>query len=167
MKALKRLPLLIMLAITIAASAQIKIPETKVSFSFPNGGWKYLETNKINNNTVVYLYSYSKENVVDNGDTVIPFMRIYVRKNFQGSVFDLAYQRFTTQPFESLGEYPFLDGLGYQGIYADDGDNKEYQFRMVYIKDRTTAIEIRLETSRGTYDKFDKEFMSILNTVKK
>ncbi|MBP5327322.1 MAG: hypothetical protein J6Y98_05360 [Bacteroidales bacterium] len=167
MKAIKNLAIIVMLAACTMASAQIKIPETKVSFAFPNGGWKYLETSKINDNTNVYLYSYSKDYVVDNaGDTVIPFMRIYVRKNYTGTVFDMAYSRFMVQGFQALQEYPFLDGLGYLGAYTNDGDGKDYEFRMVYIKDRNIMLEIRLETTLDRFDDFDKEFQSILESIK-
>ncbi len=167
MKTKKILTTIIMLAAVMMASAQIRIPETKVSFSFPNGGWKYLETSKINDNTNVYLYSYSKDYVVDNaGDTVIPFMRIYVRKNYTGTVYDMAYSRFMAQGFQALQEYPFLDGIGYLGAYTNDGDGKDYEFKMVYIKDRNIMLEIRLETTLDLYDNFDKEFQAILETIK-
>lgn len=165
---MKKILIIALLAIAAAASAQvIKIPETKLSFSFPDGGWKYLNTNKVNDNVTVYLYSYSKDEVVDGtGDTIIPFMRIYVHKNYSGTVFDMAFMRFNSQPFQSLEEYPFLDGLGYWGGYINDEDGKDYFFQMVYLKDHNTAIEIRLETTRDTYDNFEKEFKAILNTVK-
>ena len=168
MKILKSIILIVLLAGAGIASAQvIKIPETKASFSFPNGGWKYLETNKVNSNVTVYLYSYSKSIVVDNGgDTIIPFMRIYVRKNYKGTVYDLAFSRFGSQPFQAFDEYPFLDGLGYYGGYIDEKEHKDYFFRMVYLKDGNTGLEIRLETTRDTYDDFDEEFKAILNTFK-
>lgn len=163
---------LIILAILISAAlngfAQIKIPDTRVSFNFPNQGWKYLETTKVNNDAVVYLYSYSGSYVIDSvGDTIIPFMRIYVRKNYSGTVYDMAYSRFMSQPFQSLDEYIYNDGsIGYLGAYTNDEDNKDYEFRMVYMKDRNNCIEIRLETSRDNYDDFDEEFLLILKSVK-
>ena len=151
----------------VAVNAQtIKIPNTNVSFQFPTGGWKYLQTTKVNENATVYLYSWSSTYVVDStGDTVIPFMRIYVRKNYSGTVFDMAYERFGTQPFQSLDEYPFRDGLGYWGAYANEEDGKDYLFRMVYLKDRSNMLEIRLETTRDNYDEFDDKFQEILKTV--
>lgn len=168
MKSLRQILFIAMLvAVTLASAQAIKIPETGASFSFPNGGWKYLSTNKVDNNVTVYLYSYSKETVYDNkGDVVIPFMRIYVRKNYSGTVFDLAYLRYNNQPFQAIEEYPFKNGLGYWGGYTSNEDGKDYFFQMVYFKDRNTAIEIRLETSRDSYDKFEKEFKAILNTIK-
>lgn len=168
MKYIKTLLFIAAIAASTLLSAQsIKIPETTVSFSFPNSGWKYLQTNKVNNNVTVYLYSYSKTFVVDSrGDTVIPFMRIYVHKNYSGSVYDMAMKRYNTQPFQSLDEYPFKGGLGYWGAYTSDDDGKDYLFRMVYLKEHSNAIEIRLETTRDNYDAFDKEFKAILNTIK-
>ena len=122
MKIIKSLLLSFMLVLTMAASAQIKIPNTRVSFEFPNNGWKYLQTTNVDNNTTVYLYSYAGDYVIDDtGDTVLPFMRIYVRQNYDGSVYDLAYNRFMTQPFQSLDEYVNPDGsFGYWGAYTGD-----------------------------------------------
>lgn len=154
-------------AVSLASAQTIKLPDTKLSFSFPNGGWKYLDTKKVNNNVSVYLYSYSKEYVVDSkGDTTIPFMRIYIQKNYNGTVYDMAFKRYNSQPFQSLDEYPFKDGLGYWGAYTNDEDGKDYLFRMVYIKEGNNLIEIRLETTRDNYNAFDNEFKAILNTIK-
>lgn len=168
MRLIKSIILVALLCAFSYASAQaIKIPDTKISFSFPKGGWKYLSTKKVNNNITVYLYSYAKQYVVDSkGDTTIPFMRIYVHKNYKGTVYDMAMDRYTHQPFQSLDEYPFKDGLGYWGAYTSREDGKDYLFRMVYLKEGSTGIEIRLETTRDNYDDFEAEFKSILNTIK-
>lgn len=168
MKHIRSIILVLMLTAFSLVSAQaIKIPDTRLSFSFPNGGWKYLETKKVNNDITVYLYSYSKKVVVDKkGETVIPFMRIYVHKNYSGNIYDLAFKRYSAQPFQSLDEYAFKDGIGYWGAYTDDKDGKDYLFQMVYFKDRTTAFEIRLEVCRDNYDDFEKDFKAILNTIK-
>jgi len=168
MKHLKTALFLLALAAFSSLSAQIRIPDTKVSFDFPNGGWKYLQTSKINESTNVYLYSFSSKYIVDAaGDTVIPFMRIYVRKNFSGTVYDLAYSRFMTQPFQSLDEFNYPNGsFGYLGAYSNEEDGKDYEFRMIYLKDGNTALEIRLETTLDTYDQFEQEFLDILNTIK-
>ena len=168
MKTRKHLLLLAMLAIVSIASAQIKIPNTRLSFDFPNNGWKYLQTTNVDNNTTVYLYSYAGDYVVDNaGDTVLPFMRIYVRQNYDGSVYDLAYSRFITQPFQSLDEYVNEDGsFGYWGAYTNEEDGKDYEFLMLYTKDKNTIFEIRLETTRYNYEQFEDEFKKIMSTVK-
>ncbi len=157
-----------MLAFTAVAIAQIKIPNTRISFSFPEKGWKYLETNTVDKNTTVYLYSYSGRYVVDNtGDTVLPFMRIYVRQNYDGSVYDMAYSRYNSQPFQSLDEFVNNDGsFGYLGAYTNNNDGKDYEFRMLYIKDKNTIVEIRLETTLYNYDEFDQTFKAILKSVK-
>ena len=160
MRKKRHLVLLLMLAMTFVASAQIKIPETNVSFNFPSKGWKYLQTNKLSDNTVIYLYSYAADYVIDNaGDTIIPFMRIYVRKNYDGTVYDLAYSRFMVQPFQSLDEIPHADGsLEYLGAYTNEDDGKDYEFRMLYIKDRNMVLEIRLEC---TVDNFEEIIKSV------
>lgn len=168
MKIKKILLLSIVLTLASLASAQIKIPGTHVSFSFPNDEWKYLQTTTVDKNTTVYLYSFAGHYVIDNtGDTTLPFMRIYVRKHFDGDLYQMAYQRFLTQPFESLDEYSYEDGsIGYLGAYTNEKDRKDYEFRMVYMKERNTVIEIRLETTRDNYDEFDETFLSILNSIK-
>lgn len=165
----KYLVLGLFLLIAAAASAQIKIPDTKISFKFPDDGWKFLETTNVDKNTTIHLFCYSGRYVIDNvGDTTLPYMRIYVRKNYDGSVYDLAYQRFLTQPFQSLDEYMYDDGsFGYLGAYTSEDDDKDYEFRMIYVKDRTTIVEIRLETTRDNYEEFDSDFTAILNSIKK
>lgn len=165
----KRLMTLVaLLAFASLATAQIKIPETNVQFDFPKGGWKYLQTNKLSDNTVIYLYSYSAEYVVDNsGDTIIPFMRIYVRKNYDGTVYDLAYSRFMVQPFQSLDEKMHKNGiLEYLGAYTNEDDGKDYEFKMVYVKDRSNILEIRLESTVDTFEDFDEDFTGIINSIK-
>ena len=169
MKTLKAIALFLLLGATLTANAQLTIPNTRVSFSFPSGGWKYLQTNKVDNDVTVYLYSYAKDYVIDSvGDTVIPFMKIYVRRNFDGTVYDLALNRYTSQPFEPLDNYELKDGsLGYLGAYTNSDDGKDYVFRMLYLKDGKTAIEIRLECTLDNYEDFEGEFLSILHTIKK
>lgn len=168
MKTKNFLTLIALLLLVSIASAQIKIPETNVSFDFPNGGWKYLQTNKLSNDTVIYLYSYSADYVVDNsGDTIIPFMRIYVRKNYDGTVYDLAYSRFMVQPFQSLDEKLHKNGiLEYLGAYTNEDDGKDYEFRMIYVKDRTNILEIRLECTVDTFEDFEKDFGDIIASIK-
>lgn len=162
---------LVFLLAGLLASAQISLPGTNLSFDFPSNGWKYLQTTNVDKNVTVYLYSYKASNVVDSvGDTVIPFMRIYVRKNYTGSVYDLAYSRFMTQPFQALDEYseglPAPGGLGYVGAYNDNSDGKDYMFRMIYFKDKNTIFEIRMETTLDTYPAMEEEFLSVLQTIK-
>ncbi len=157
-----------LLGLASMAAAQIKIPETNVSFAFPTNSWKYLQTNKLSDNTVIYLYSYSADYVIDSqGDTTLPFMRIYVRKNYDGTVYDLAYSRFMVQPFQSLDEIPHPNGaLEYLGAYTDEEDGKDYEFRMLYIKDRSNILEIRLECTVDNFEDFENEFSEIIKSVK-
>lgn len=150
--------------------AQIHIPDTRVSFQFPNGGWKYLETQQLDNNTVIYLYSYCAKVITDSkGDTILPFLRIYVKQNYTSSIYNLIFSRSTTQPFQTLDEYmtglPAAEGMGYVGAYESYSDNKDYKFRMIYFKDKNTAFEFRTETTFDTYDAFDKEFNDIMQTI--
>lgn len=168
MKIQKALILTLLLTLSCMVSAQIKIPGTSYSFSFPNNDWRYLETTTVDKNTNVYLYCYSGHYVVSStGDTTLPFMRIYVRKHFNGSIYDMIYQRSLTQPFQSLDEYTYDDGsMGYLGAYTSPNDKKDYEFRMVYLKEKNTMIEIRLETLLDTYDEFDEMFLTILNSIK-
>jgi hypothetical protein len=168
MKNRKTFILILLLSIATVAGAQIKIPETNVSFNFPSKGWKYLQTSKPSNNSVIYLYSYSGDYVIDSqGDTIIPFLRIYVRKNYDGTVYDLAYSRFMVQPFQSLDEKLHSNGiLEYLGAYTNEDDGKDYEFKMAYVKDRNTMLEIRLECTVDNFDDFDKDFTDIINSIK-
>lgn len=149
---------------------QVRIVGTNVSFTFPSK-WKYLNTTKVDANTNVYLYCYKQQTVCHKGDTALPFLRIYVRKNFTGSVFDLAFQRYSKQPYQSMTDYvkglglPKAGGLGYVGAYTNTKDKKDYQFKMVYFKEKNTIVEFRLETTRATFKQMEKEFDSILGSL--
>lgn len=163
--------LLVFCAFSFWGMAQITVPGTKVTFDFPQKGWKFLQTTNVDKNTNVYLYSYSAKNVVDAaGDTIIPFMRIYVKKNYDESVYDLAYSRWMKQPFEAIEEFseglPTEKGVGYVGAYKDLNDQKNYMFRMIYFKDRDNILEVRLESTLDTYEDMEPEFISILSTFK-
>ena len=106
--------------------------------------------------------------MIDNtGDTILPFIRVYLKSNYPGSVYDLAYSRFLKQPFQSLDEHIFENGaLEYLGAYSNENDGKDYEFRMLYFKEGNNMAEIRLETTVDTFDNFDKTFIDIINSVK-
>jgi len=151
------------------AAQQIRIPSTRVTVDLPAGEWNYLKTLNLDKNITVYLYIYTDSVVIDaSGDTILPFLRIYVQRNYRGSAYDLAYDRFLKQPFQSMNEYTDglpVGGIGYVGAYRSNDDSKEYQFRMIYLKDKENGIEIRMETTGDTYARFDKMFNDILQTV--
>lgn len=164
----KILGLVVLFLLSFSVMAQNKIPGTKVTFDFPRGGWKYLQTIKVDENTNVYLYSYSHKLLVDEeGDTILPNMRIYVRKNYTKDVFDLVMERYMMNPYQSLEEYTDnlpAPGIGYKGIYQS-GDNKYYKFDMIYFKEKNVAFEFRLETTNDTYEQVEDDFVQILNTI--
>lgn len=153
------------------AQAQVSIPGTKVKFTFPSK-WKYLNTEKVDANTQRYLYYYTDKVVASKGDTTLPFLRIIVRKNFTAPVFDFVFDRYSKEPYQSLSDYteglglPKTGGMGYVGAYTNVQDKKDYQFRMVYFKVQNTVVEFRLETTRATYKMMEKEFISILKSLK-
>ncbi len=153
-----------------AWAQETRIPGTKVSFVFPSQ-WKYLNTTKVDENSDLYLYCRT-EAVSSNGDTALPFLRIYVRRNFPSSVFELAFERYSAQPYQSMTDYvkglglPKSGGLGYVGAYTNSKNLKDYQFRMVYFKEGNTAVEFRLETTRATYALMEAEFNGILESMK-
>lgn len=164
------LTLALVLAFAMTGRSQIHVPDTPVSFDFPHGGWKYLQTISVDKNTTAYLYSYCNRYVVDSkGDTILPHLRIYVRKNYSGSALELAYERHCRQPFQPLNEYmdglPGSEGIGYIGAYSNFDDHKDYQFKMIYFKVKNTIYEFRLETTRDTYETFEPEFDEILNSI--
>lgn len=159
-----------MLMASLMAAAQVTVPGTNVTFNFPNGGWKYLQTTRVDANANVYLFTYSAENVVDaKGDTVLPCLRIFVRKNYDKSIYKFIMERFKAQPYQSLDEYtdgiPGTEGQGYIAAYTDQVDKKDYQMRMVCFKDGNTAIEFRLEAPMDIFPRFDKTFADIAATL--
>lgn len=160
----------LMLLAAWTAAAQVTIPGTKVSFDFPNGGWKYLQTTKIDANTSLYLYSYAAQNLVDaNGDTTVPCLRVYVRTGYKQSVYDFAYERYVQQPFQSVYEYTDglpKDALGYIGLYTDAVEKRDYEIRMVLLRQGNNAVEFRLETTRDTYEQMAAEFEAVAATLK-
>ena len=169
----KGLALLVLLLIAMAgcmAQTQVTIPGTKVKYTFP-GKWNYLKADKVDKNTTVYVYYYSGRILVSKGDTALPNLRIRVRKNYTGELFDYVYDRYTAEPYQSLADYtnglglPKSGGMGYIGAYTNLGNKKDYQFRMVYFKTQNTIVEFRLETTRGTYKDMEKEFEAILRSL--
>lgn len=168
-----RLLCAVMLLVGVGSSvqAQVAIPGTKVQYKFPSK-WKYLSSQKVDANTMQYLYCYVAKPVVSKGDTVLPFLRIYVKKNYTKEVFDFAFERYSKEPYQSLTDYttglglPKAGGLGYIGAYTNVRDKKDYQFRMVYFKAGNTIVEFRLETTRATYGMMEKEFEGVLKSLK-
>jgi len=148
-----------------------RIPGTSVSYTFPSK-WKYLSTTDVDDSTQVYLFAYKARPVHANGDTSLPFLRIYVRKFYSKPLTSLVFERYMQQPYQSLDEYltgpglPAKGGMGYTGAYTHPKNRKDYQFRMVYFKEGTTAVEFRLETTRATYPQMEKEFLDILKSMK-
>lgn len=151
--------------------AQVGIPGTRIQYKFPSK-WKYLSSQKIDANTMQYLYCYTAKTIVSKGDTALPFLRIYVRKNYTPSVYEFVFERYNKEPYQSLSDYttglglPKTGGMGYIGAYTNVKDKKDYQFRMVYFKVQNTIVEFRLETTRATYAQMEKEFESILGSMK-
>ena len=148
----KGLALLVLLMIAMAgcmAQTQVTIPGTKVKYTFP-GKWNYLKADKVD---------------------ALPNLRVRVRKNYTGELFDYVYDRYTAEPYQSLADYtnglglPKSGGMGYIGAYTNLGNKKDYQFRMVYFKTQNTIVEFRLETTRGTYKDMEKEFEAILRSL--
>lgn len=174
MKNLAKLLLITALLSTCwTAAGQITIPGTHVSFKLEPDNWRYLRTFQLDDGADIYLYYYAREVVVDvEGDTVLPFLRIYVNEDYGGDVYDLAYDRYMQQPFQSLHEYTSGDGLprsggiGYIGAYTNPSEQKDYQFMMTYFRDGDCIVEFRLETTKDTFEEMESEFKTILKTVK-
>ena len=171
-RALNRLSILVCMLVCMAGTthAQITIPGTKVTFNLSNN-WKYLSTTQSDNKTIGYLYCSQIPKVSEEGDSTLPFLKIVVRKNYTGTVFDYAFERYNNQPYQSMDDYvsgpglPKTGGLGYVGAYTNTRDGKDYQFMMVYFKEKNTIVEFRLETTRDTYSDAEAEFVEILNSI--
>lgn len=162
-----------MMLIGASAAAQIMIPGTHVSFELDPESWRYLRTFQLDDEADIYLYYYAGEVIVDTeGDTVLPVLRIYVNSNYDGDVYELAYQRYLKQPFQSLREYtrgdglPRSGGIGYIGAYTNPTEQKDYRFMMTYFKSDGAIVEFRLETTMDTYDEMEQEFKNILKSIK-
>ena len=163
----------LMVVVAGIASAQLTIPGTNITYRLNGEDWRYLRTFELAEGGDVYLYCYTGHVLVDmEGDTVLPFLRIYVNKDYDGDLYELAYERYEAQPFQSLKEYtkgegiPSKGGIGYIGAYTNPTDRKDYQFYMTYFKDRGTSVEFRLETTKDTFEEMDFEFKDILSSIK-
>lgn len=172
-KILKTVVLVLLMAMASSAAAQITIPGTSVSFRLNGDDWRYLRTFKLEDGADVYLYYYVGHVLVDlEGDTVLPCLRIYVNEDYEGDVYELAYDRYMLQPFQSVDEYthgpglPKDGGIGYMGAYTNPSSQKDYQFLMTYFKSHGTAVEFRLETTKDTFEEMEFEFRDILGTLK-
>lgn len=163
----------LMVVVAGVASAQLTIPGTNITYRLNGEDWRYLRTFELAEGGDIYLYCYTGHVLVDmEGDTVLPFLRIYVNKDYDGDLYELAYERYEAQPFQSLKEYtrgeglPSKGGIGYIGAYTNPTDQKDYQFYMTYFKDRGTSVEFRLETTKDTFEEMDFEFKDILSSIK-
>ena len=174
---MKKILLLLLFALmpclTATLAAQVGIPGTNVTLRINGDDWRYLRTFKLDDGADIYLYYYIGHNVIDaEGDTVLPFLRIYVNEDYDGDIYELAYERYMLQPFQSLDEYthgpglPHKGGIGYDAVYTNPGDQKDYRFLMTYFKDGGTVVELRLETTKDTFEEMEFEFKDILGTLK-
>ena len=159
--------------LAMAAQAQVTIPGTSKTLRIDSEDWRYLRTFKVEDGADVYLFYFVGRDVVDAaGDTVLPSLRIYVNENYDGDVYSLAYDRYMKQPFQSLDEYthglglPKSGGIGYDGMYTNPGDGKDYRFLMTYFQDKKTMVEIRLETTGDTFADMEFDFKDLLGTLK-
>ena len=167
---------LLTMAIAIVATlaaAQVGIPGTQVTMRLNSDDWRYLRTFKLDDGADIYLYYYAGEVVVDGeGDTVLPSLRIYVQPDYEGDVYQFAYERYMVQPYQSGREYtrgpglPRGGGLGHMGAYTNPSEQKDYQFLLTYFIADGAAVEFRLETTKDTFEQMEQEFNNILKTVK-
>lgn len=152
------------------AHAQVPVLGTHAKFTFPSK-WAFFKTQKIDANTDMYLYYYKQSIIVHKGDTALPVLRIYVQKNYEGSLYDFVFDRYMQEPYQSLTDYtegiglPKSGGMGFVGAYTNVRNKKDYQFRMVCFIEKKTVVEFRLETTRDTYSEMEKEFVAILKSL--
>ena len=171
-KIVHTLLLALLLAVPAIAMAQVGIPGTNITFKLNSEDWRYLRTFKLDDGADIYLYCYVGHDVIDTeGDTVLPFLRIYVNSHYSGDLYELIYDRYMQQPYQSLDEYtkgpglPASGGLGYKGAYTNPSNQKDNVFLMTYFKERRTAVEFRLETTRETYEDMEVKFKKILSSI--
>lgn len=155
------------------ATAQLNIQGTRYSFELNNEDWRYLRTFDMGDGSTTYLYCYVGEVLFDEaGDTVLPFLRVYVKQNYADDLYQFIYERYEDQPYQSLNEWtkglglPKNGGLGYEGIYTHPTERRDYRFMMTYFRDKRTVVEFRLETTRETYEDMEVKFRNVLSTIK-
>ena len=171
---MKKILLFLSLLISVSATAQrLTIPGTDVQYRLNSEDWVYVRTFEHPSGGDIYLYAYTGHEVIDrDGDTVLPFLRIYVVRDYDGDLYELAYERYEAQPYQSLKEYtkgdglPASGGLGYIGAYTNPSDQKDYQFYMTYFSSKRTSVEFRLETTKDTFEEMDFEFKDVLCSIK-
>ncbi len=156
-----------------ATAQEMKIPGTELSITLPTDNWRYLQTMKLDDGADLFIFYYSHETIIDEtGDTILPFLRMYVNKGYKDDIYTLIYSRYMLQPYQSIEEYtsgpglPKDGGLGYIGAYTNPSEQKDYQFMMTYFKNNGTIVEIRLETTKDTFHKMENEFNTILKSLK-
>ena len=66
------LSLAMMVSLSAAAQTQVGIPGTKVKYSF-QGKWNFLNSQRVDNNTTVYLYYYTSKIIVSKGALDNPY----------------------------------------------------------------------------------------------
>ena len=160
-----------LLLLSAAATAQIKVPGTNVTFDFPSSDWKFQKTFNYDKKTTAHLYAYIGKKFVDpTGEATQPFMLVYAVKDYKQSIFDFIQKRYEQQPYWSIYEYmeniPGDEGMGHIAAYTNPSDQNDYKLQMIHFKDKNTAFEIRLETTIDTYDAMEEEFGAILKSVK-
>ena len=169
----------LMVVVAGIASAQLTIPGTNITYRLNGEDWRYLRTFELAEGGDVYLYCYTGHVLVDmEGDTVLPFLRIYVNnqslyeKALTAIILSKTEPKLAAEYVQSLKEYtkgeglPSKGGIGYIGAYTNPTDQKDYQFYMTYFKDRGTSVEFRLETTKDTFEEMDFEFKDILSSIK-
>lgn len=168
----KTLTLFTLMLMPLLAHAQLNIQGTKYSFDLDANEWRYLRTFKMDDGGTTYLYAYVGEVLLDEaGDTVLPYLRIYVREKYDDDIYQFVYERYEEKPYQSLKEYsqgpglPKSGGLGYEGMYTQTTEQRDYHFYMTYFKERRTMVEFRLETTRDTFDEMEVKFKKILESV--
>lgn len=171
MKHLLALALTMMMA--CSAMAQLNIQGTRYSFELNNDDWRYLRTFDMGDGNTTYLYCYVGEVLLDeSGDTVLPYLRLYIQQNYSDDLYQFIYERYEDQPYQSLNEWtkglglPKTGGLGYEGIYTNPTEHRDYRFMMTYFRDKRTVVEFRLETTRETYEEMEVKFKNVLSTIK-
>ena len=108
----------------------------------------------------------------ESGDTVLPYLRLYIQQNYSDDLYQFIYERYEDQPYQSLNEWtkglglPKTGGLGYEGIYTNPTEHRDYRFMMTYFRDKRTVVEFRLETTRETYEEMEVKFKNVLSTIK-
>ena len=164
-------------SIVIASVAQADstesyyLEEPSISLDLPASVWHQplrQETNRL----VVYIFKREPVKDPDNRQVIPNIAVITETIPEESDVVTYSIQKKLKTPFDidevfthDDGWITYLNAIGYKGSYIDDNSLPHTIF-MVYAIHATKGIQIILDTTTGTYDQIEKEFLIVLKSIR-